>query len=56
MTNWWTDGPGNKRDRARFAALNSSTQIAVNQRARLLYDGSRTVARCWSEALDYHTK
>jgi hypothetical protein len=47
------DGPGNKRDRERFAALaDDDARVAIRVRAAALYDGSRTVARCWKDALD----
>lgn len=45
-------GPGNKRDRARLAALNDADQQVANYTAEKLYDGTRTVARCWKLALD----
>jgi hypothetical protein len=43
---------GNKRDRARLAALNDADQRIASYTAEKLYDGTRTVARCWSLALD----
>jgi len=44
--------PGNKRDRERFANLTPWAQARVGSVANRLYDGTRTVARCWSLALD----
>jgi hypothetical protein len=44
--------PGNRRDRERFAALTEWEQDVVRATAARLYDGTRTVARCWSLALD----
>ena len=52
------DGPGgsrqpcNRRDRERFAKLGSAQRDAVARHAARLYDGSRTLTRCWTEALD----
>jgi hypothetical protein len=51
-SHYFAGGPGNKRDRARFAALTDDRKAAVSRQAETLYDGSRTVARCWVEALD----
>ena len=48
----WNDGPGNKRDRLRFAALPEEQRQVANARAAQFYDGSRTIARCWTLALD----
>jgi hypothetical protein len=45
-------GPGNKRDRERFANLDPTLQVLAGEIAFRLYDGTRTVARCWSLALD----
>jgi hypothetical protein len=47
----WNGGPGNKRDRQRYARLTPGRQTAASRLAGQLYDGSRTVARCWTEAL-----
>lgn len=44
--------PGNRKDRARYDALDGAAKIVVEERAFRLYDGSRTVARCWKEAMD----
>lgn len=46
--------PGNKRDRARFDAYPAAAQRRIRNAAAALYgtDESRTVARCWIEALD----
>ena len=44
--------PGNARDRARFDALTPDQQEVVRANAADLYDGTRTVARCWTEALE----
>jgi|HubBroStandDraft_6_1064221.scaffolds.fasta_scaffold94053_3 hypothetical protein len=44
--------PGNARDRKRFAELRAAAQTSVRAAAAKLYDGERTVARCWAEALD----
>lgn len=43
--------PTNRRDRALFAGLSESRQREVRELAASLYDGSRTIARCWKEAL-----
>jgi hypothetical protein len=48
----WFGGPANKRDRARFAALPAADREAASALAASKYDGTRTVARCWAEALD----
>lgn len=56
------DGPGrsrqptNRRDRERFAGLSDAQRNAVATQAAHLYDGSRTLARCWTEALDAATQ
>lgn len=47
----WTE-PGNKKDRERFARLLPTQRTMVRLTAEKLYDGTRTVARCWKEALD----
>ena len=47
---WGT--PTNAKDRARFAALSADDQALVRETAARLYDGTRTVARSWAEALD----
>lgn len=44
--------PGNRSDRDRFAALDETAQAAVMRWSAELYDGTRTVARCWRDALD----
>lgn len=44
-------GPGNKKDRARMAALSWAQQASVQQLAASLYDGTRTVASCYKQAL-----
>ena len=51
-TRSFTGTPGNRRDRARFDALTYWDRAIVCKIAGRLYDGSRTVARCWAEALD----
>jgi hypothetical protein len=43
--------PGNARDREAFAALSEAYQARVRELASYLYDGSRTVAACWRQAL-----
>jgi len=45
-------GPGNKRDRERLGRLTAIQQDNASRTARELYDGTRTVARCWSEAIE----
>lgn len=50
-TSHWTQ-PGNKSDRERFAALTEWDQQATRKLVDRLYDGTRTVARCWKEALE----
>lgn len=55
MTTTWTPftgTPGNKRDRERFASITPWAQTRVRKMAGRLYDGTRTVARCWALALD----
>jgi hypothetical protein len=47
-----TREPGNKTDRTRFRSLTQKEQEGVAKRAWLLYDGTRTIARCWKEALN----
>lgn len=44
-------GPTNARDRATFATLSAADQDRIAARARELYDGSRTVAACWKQAI-----
>jgi len=44
--------PTNAQDRARFATLTESAQVAVCERSAALYDGTRTVAACWKTALE----
>lgn len=53
MPEWWrNDRPGNKRDRARYAALDESQRATAHEHSWSLYDGTRTISRCWTEALD----
>lgn len=49
-----TTYPTNKRDRARFAALTAEQQEQVSTRSDELYDGTRTVAKAFTTALDEH--
>lgn len=51
-TRRFTGLPGNRRDRERFAELNPWAQDRVCRIAFKLYDGTRTVARCWTLALE----
>ena len=44
--------PGNRRDRDRFDALTPWGQEVARGVVARMYDGTRTVARCWSLALD----
>lgn len=44
-------GPTNTKDRAIFADLSPAEQVRIAERAEALYDGSRTVAACWKQAL-----
>jgi hypothetical protein len=44
--------PGNRKDRARYEALTEWDQAVVRAIRVRLYDGSRTIARCWKDALD----
>lgn len=46
--------PGNKKDRARWSQIPEEHKQTVGEHAENLYDGSRTVARAWSEALDHY--
>lgn len=48
----WNDGPGNKADRGRLAQLTADQSLEASRLAESKYDGTRTVARCWAEALD----
>lgn len=43
--------PTNKKDIARFERLSPQQKREVMARASELYDGTRTVARCWKIAL-----
>ncbi|MEV4972011.1 hypothetical protein [Streptomyces scopuliridis] len=44
--------PCNRRDRERFSQLTASQRDAVATHAATLYNGTRTITRCWTEALD----
>jgi hypothetical protein len=44
--------PGNRNDRFNFKALPADRQAKVAAHAARLYDGTRTIARCWKEALN----
>ena len=44
--------PCNRRDRGRYAVLSSAQRKQVAAHATELYDGTRTLTRCWTEALD----
>lgn len=46
--------PTNAKGRALFAALSPEVQDRVRVRANELYDGTRTVAQCWKEALCHY--
>ena len=50
-TNWFTF-PGNLKDRERFYNRTEWAQERVRNAAFRLYDGTRTIARCWTLALD----
>jgi len=43
--------PTNARDRRRFAALSAGQRGAAQDLVEDLYDGTRTVAACWTRAL-----
>jgi len=43
--------PTNAKGRALFATLSPEARDRVRARADELYDGTRTVAQCWKEAL-----
>ncbi len=49
---WFCGGPGNERDRKRFVSLSEIDRVWCSDRAEQLYNGSRTVARCWDTALN----
>lgn len=44
-------GPTNKHDRKLFAEFTPEVQERIAARVDALYDGTRTVARCWRTAL-----
>jgi len=51
----WNGGPGNRKDRERVSRLSPERADEASAIAEVLYDGTRTVAACWSQALDMVT-
>jgi hypothetical protein len=50
-TNLLGGGPTNKKARAQWAKMTTAQRRKAARKAQELYDGTRTVARCWNEAL-----
>ena len=47
----WNE-PTNKEWRKAYYALTTAARVRVKELAAQLYDGTRTVAACWREAIE----